>query len=503
MVRKFQGKAGSINRLEFLLSLRALRQTKSLRVLKIYLPPLEWSLGDVWEVAEELKSLRKLHNLEIKGFAKEGGLGTLLLLSACNEVFVNQDAEFQVMLPSAEPTFYGGFLKHWGVEVESYASGPFKSFAESFTRTSFTKEARSNIQSLIEALQTKILDALVGDRHIKKDFFYSPILTSKKLVEAGYAKAEMTEEEFFNKEDANLEPEAIELFEKLREYRIFSKRRPLISIVPLEGGISGGKYAGKDREMGSIEAYANITLLKDLKEDKSVKAVILEINSPGGSAFHSELLYQEIKKLRETKPVLAFFKDTAASGGYYIGAAAESITALPICITGSIGAVMIRANLKKLYTKAKLSKESIGFYPFRDILSEYTPLHKESIKYLTSEIKRVEGQFYNRVKEGRSMTDADLKNLGSGRVYLPSIETKVADKLGGLLDTIDLLKNRFPKDRFLFSYELPEYNFRSEIPLLGRFTRATTPKPMRQILDFMELDWSGKILYLLPFQVSK
>lgn len=503
LVRKFQGKAGSVSRLEFLLSLRALRKLTPLRVVKIYLPPLEWSLGDVWEVAEELKILRKVHQLEIHGFAKEGSLGTLLLLSTCSEVFVNRDAEFQVMLPSAEPTFYGGFLKHWGVEVESYASGPFKSFAESFTRTSFTKEARSNIQSLIDALQTQILDALIGERGIKKDFFYSPILTSKKLIEAGFAKSEMTEDEFFSKDDASVEPDAIELFEKRREFRIFSKRRPLISIVPLAGGISGGKYAGKDREMGSIEAYANIALLKELSEDKSVKAVILEINSPGGSAFHSELLYQEIKKLREVKPVLAFFKDTAASGGYYIGSAAESITALPICITGSIGAVMIRANLKKLYTKAKLTKENIGFYPFRDILSEYTPLKKESIKYLTSEIKRVEGQFYERVKEGRNMTDSDLKLLGSGRVYLPSTETKVVDKIGGLLDTIDLLQSRFPKDRFLFSYELPEYNFRSEIPLLGRFAKVQIPKPMRQILDLLELDWSGKILYLLPFGISK
>jgi protease-4 len=450
----------------------------------------------------ELRRLKK-QGLEIEGYAKEGGLGTMLLLSACNTVYVNPEAEFQMMLPSAEPTFFGGFLKQWGVDVEAYASGPFKSFAESFTRTNFSKEARSNLESLITDLQEKILTALTSDRDIKKDSFYKPILTSAKLIEIGFAKREISEEEFLSKEEKALIPSHVGIFDKLADFRIFSKRRPIISIVPLSGGISAGEFSNREREIGKIEAYSTISLLKDLGEDKSVKAVILEINSPGGSAFHSELLYQEIKKLRESKPVLAFFKDTAASGGYYIGSAAESITALSVCITGSIGAVMIRANLKKLYGKAKLTKESVGFYPYRDILSEYTPLKKESIAYLTNEIKRVESQFYARVKEGRKFSDADLKVLGSGRVYLPSIESKVVDKLGGLLETIEILQNRFPKDRFLFSYELPEYNFRSEIPLLGRFTKIQYPKSIKQMLDFIESKWSGQILYLMPFQITK
>gem|GEM_PF-590909 len=502
-IRKLHGKSGSISRLEFLLSLRSLRKVHSLKCIKISLPPLDWSLGDLWEVIQELKILRKDYGIEIEGFAKEGGLGTLLLLSVCSRVYVNKDAEFQVQLPSAEPTFFGGFLKHWGVEVEAYASGPFKSFAESFTRTSFTKEARNNIESLISSLQDLILHELTSDGKIKKDVFFKPVLTSAKLLEVGFAKAEIREENFFNKEENFLEIEDAILLDKFSDFKLFSKKRSVISIVPLSGGISAGDYANKEREIGKIEAYSTISLLKELGEDKSIKAVILEINSPGGSAFHSELLYQEIKNLREKKPVLGFFKDTAASGGYYIGSACESITAIPICITGSIGAVMIRANLRKLYGKAKIAKENIGFYPYREILSEYTPLKKESTTYLMEEIKRVEAQFYARVKEGRSMTDSDLKVLGSGRVYLPNIESKVVDKIGGLLDTLDILKSRFPKERFLFSYELPEYNFRSEIPLLGKFTKLVNPPAIKQVLDFIEAKWSGKIIYLLPFQITK
>jgi protease-4 len=501
LVRKIQGKNASIDRLELLLRIRSLRKFSHLKLLKIYLPPLEWTLGDIWEVAEELKILRHEYGLEIHGYAKEGSLGTLLLLAACNSVYLNQDAEFQIMLPSAEPTFYGAFLKQWGVDVEAYASGPFKSFAESFTRTSFSKEARSNIESLIHDLQDKIIKALITERKLKKESFYFPILTSEKLLNLGFAKEIISEDQFFSKEEKSTSIDDCTVFDKALDFRLFSKRRPILSIVPLSGGISGGEYTHRQRESGKIEAYSTISLLKELGEDKSVKAVILEINSPGGSAFHSELLYQEIKKLRESKPVIAYFKDTAASGGYYIGSATESITASPVCITGSIGAVMIRANLKKLFGKAKIQKESIGFYPLRDILSEYTPLKKESIDYLNTEIRRVEGQFYSRVKEGRGMNDHDLKVLGGGRVYLPSIETKVVDKLGGLLDTIDIIQGKFPKSRFLYCYELPEYNFRSEIPLLGRFTRNNIPTKMHQLLDFVESKWLDRSLYLLPIQI--
>jgi len=502
-VRKIQGKVSSVNRLEFLLSLRSLRNNPRIKKIKFVIPPLSWSLGDIWEVKEELKILREQNGIHISGFAKEGGLGTLLLLSVCDEIYFNPEAEFQIQLPSAEPAFYGAFLKLWGVEVEAYASGPFKSFAESFTRTNFSKEARTNIESLILDLQNKILDALTEKRNIKKEKFYLPIQTSKSLIEMGFGNDVMIEETFFSKDEKALLVEDCALHEKIKEFRVFSRKRPIISIVPLSGGISAGDYAHKERDSGKIEAYATISLLKEIGEENSIKAVILEIDSPGGSAFHSELLYQEIVKLREKKPVIAFFKDTAASGGYYIGSAAESITALPICITGSIGAVMVRANLKKLYNKAKIQKENIGFYPFRDILSEYSPLKKDSILYLNQEIRRVESQFYDRVKKGRNMTDSDLKTLGGGRVYLPKVESKVVDKIGGLLDTIDILYQQFPKSRFLFSYELPEYNFRSEIPILSRFAKAKIFSPIQNTLDLLELGLLNKILYLLPFQLNK
>ncbi len=502
LVRKIRGKNTSVTRLDFLLTLRSLRKLRQLKNLKIFLPPLDWTLGDAWEVMEELKFLQNECEVVVDGFAKEGSLGTLILLSACNNVYLNADSEFQLTLPSAEPTFYGDFLKHWGVQVESYASGPFKSFAESFTRSSFSKEARNNLSELVLDLQNKILNVITLDGKLDKKAFYFPILTSSMLVQSGFAKSELSKDDFFVSPEKCLNEGDIHTLNTKRVFRFFSRRSPIISVIPLTGAISSGEYSNTERELGKIEAYPTIELIKELGEDKKIGAIILEINSPGGSAFHSELLYKEIKKVRETKPVFAYFKDTAASGGYYIGSAAETITASPVCITGSIGAVMIRANLKKLYNKAKIQKESIGFYPYRDIMSEYTPLSKPSIQYLTSEIKRVESQFYERVKSGRNMTDADLKILGGGKVYLPKIETKVVDRLGGVLDIIDQLKENFPKKQFSYHYELPEFSLRASIPFLNRFTQASIPTWVKSIFAMHEADLFGKILYFCPIRIK-
>lgn len=499
-IRKFQGKQSGLTRLDFLTGLRSLAKVPYLKTLKIYLPPMDWSLSEFWEVKEELNRL-KSKGISIHGYTKEGGLGTLLLLSACSQRSVGRDAEFHIQLPSAETTFYGDFLKNWGIEVEAFASGPFKSFAEAFTRNGFSKEARKNTEDLILDLQKILLTSLSLDGRLRKELFYKPIQTAEGLKSIGFFDSILTEKEFLPDDEQRLNENIGYRFNKVQNFSILPKKTKLIAVVPLEGGIVGGDYSQKTREIGKISAYPTIALLRELKEDKSVASVVLEISSPGGSAFHSELIHQEILNLKESKPVYTYFKDVAASGGYYIASASESITASEVCITGSIGAVMIRANLKKLYNKAKVKKESVGFYPYREILSEYTPLSKESGKYLTDEIKRIESQFYARVIEGRKIEPEKMKILGGGRVYLPNVENKIVDRLGGILDVLETIKERFPKTRFAVSYELPEYNFRSELPSFGGLRLKQMIGEMTGMETFLENGWMNRDLYLSSVRI--
>lgn len=465
-VKKFQGKEETITRLELLVLLRTLQKNPKIKTLDISLPPLEWTLSEFYEIRNELKAIRD-SGKTIRMFAKEGGMGTLLLLTIANEAYLAPESEFTVLLPSAEPMFFGKFLKTWGIEVQAFASGPYKSFAESFTRGEFSKEARKNLESLILNLRTLLLESLTNGKKSLEPFFYKPMLSADDLLTEGVIHGIKTESEFFSEDRKIFSRVYPIVYQTVKEFSLFPKANKEVVILPLEGGITGGDYLHKNRENGKIEAFSLIPTLKALGEDKKIKAVILEISSPGGSAFYSEQIHQEILELKKTKLVTAYFKDTVASGGYYIATAANYITASPVCITGSIGAVSIRANLQKLYKKFHLNKEAVGFYPFRDIHSEFQPLSKQSVLYLESQIKKIEGLFYKRVSEGRDIPLKELPNIGMGRVYLPSTENKIVDSLGGLLDAIEFVKEKLGGKGIYLTEELPSYNLKNKIPLLG------------------------------------
>lgn len=465
-VKKFQGKEETITRLELLILLKTIEKNPKIKSLDISLPPLEWTLSEFYEIRSELKAIRD-SGKNIRMFAKEGGLGTLLLLSIANETYLAPESEFTLMLPSAEPMFFGKFLKTWGIEVQAFASGPYKSFAESFTRGEFSKEAKKNLESLIFSLRSVILEALTNGKKTLESLFYKPMLSADELLSAGVIQGIKTETEFFSEDRKIYSPNYPILYQTIKEFSLFPKRKQEVVVLPIDGGITGGDYLHKNRENGKIEAFSLIPTLKALGEDKKIKAVILEISSPGGSAFYSEQIHQEILELKKSKLVTAYFKDTVASGGYYIATATDYITASPVCITGSIGAVSIRANLQKLYKKFHLNKEAVGFYPFRDIHSEFQPLSKQSILYLESQIKKIEALFYRRVAEGRNIPLETLPKIGMGRVYLPTTENNIVDSLGGLLDAVQFVKEKLGGKAIYLTEELPSYNLKNKIPLLG------------------------------------
>lgn len=465
-VKKLQGKEETITRLELLILLGTIKKNPKIKSLDINLPPLEWTLSEFYEIRNELLAIRE-SGKTIRMFAKEGGLGTLLLITVANETYLAPESEFTLMLPSAEPMFFGKFLKTWGIEVQAFASGPYKSFAESFTRSEFSKEAKKNLESLILNLRSVILDALTGGKKSLESLFYKPMLSADDLLSFGVIQGIKTETEFFSEDRKLFSPSFPLLYQTVKDFSILPKRKLEVVVLPIDGNITGGDYLHKNRENGKIEAFSLIPTLQALAEDKKIKAVILEISSPGGSAFYSEQIHQEILELKKSKLVTAYFKDTVASGGYYIATATDHITASPVCITGSIGAVSIRANLQKLYKKFQLNKEAVGFYPFRDIHSEFQPLSKQSIQYLEAQIKKIEALFYRRVSEGRNIPLETLPKIGMGRVYLPTTENNIVDSLGGLLDAIKLVKEKLGGKAIYVTEELPAYNLKNKIPLLG------------------------------------
>ena len=214
-----------------------------------------------------------------------------------------------------------------------------------------------------------------------------------------------------------------------------------IGVIRIEGAIMGGRGAGGlfGSGAGSDDILAQIDRAR---RDSSIKAVVLRINSPGGSAAASEEIYKEVMRLRERhKPVIASMGDMAASGGYYVAAAADQIMADGSTLTGSIGVIMQMENLQGLMGKLGISSNTIKSGKFKDIGSYSRPMSAEERQLLQALINDTYEQFVSAVIAGRKKMDpAMVRRLADGRIFTgrQALKHKMVDHLGNYQDAIRL-----------------------------------------------------------------
>lgn len=279
-----------------------------------------------------------------------------------------------------------------------------------------------------------------------------------------------------------------------------------IALIYAEGDIVDGKGS---RGMIGSEAYRNI--IRKVRVDKSIKAIVFRINSGGGSSLASENIWRELALARKDKPVVVSFGDVAASGGYYIAAAADSIFAQPGTITGSIGVFGIIPDMEGFFkNKLGITFDRVKTGPYSDAGSPLRPMPEEEKKMVQSAIDRVYSQFKQRVAEGRKKDTVYIDSIAQGRVWT-GIRAKgigLIDQFGGLQDAIDCAARMAKlKDYRLREYPEPEN-------LLDKFLSRTNPlasegKIKEEIGEqhyrlFTELkrikDMTGSVEARLPFQ---
>ena len=212
-----------------------------------------------------------------------------------------------------------------------------------------------------------------------------------------------------------------------------------IAVIYVDGVIIGGRgQSGLFAETGGTDYL--IKQLHEAREDKSVKAILLRINSPGGSAPASQEMGEEIKKVRASgKLVVASMGDVAASGGYWLAACSDKIYANPSTLTGSIGVYMPYTNWEELYEKIGVRQEKIKSGPHKDILSPERSMTEEERAIIQTMVDDMYNQFVTIVSEGRKMEPERVRQLADGRIYTgnQAKELGLVDELGNMYDAID------------------------------------------------------------------
>ncbi len=386
-----------------------------------------------------------------------------LLASACDEIIMPEAGVLVIPGMQLQIAYFKNLLVKIGVEADMLHVGDSKGAAEPLMRHNMSEPVRKNLTALVDDLYDQMLTTIAADRELQikevKKFINRGLLTANQAKEAGL----IDRVEYFDQFRAELKKEyeadqlvyvvnygkreidtdfsgpmgMIKLFQSIMGGSSSSdgSKGPKLALVYAVGAITSGKS-----ESGfGTEIMGSETIVKALHEaakDENVKAIVLRIDSPGGSALASDLIWRATQAI--DKPIIASMGDVAASGGYYIAMGADKIIAEPGTITGSIGVVGGKLSLAGMFDKIGVSTDSITRGDNSNMFSSTTKFSEGERKVITDMMQDIYRLFTTKAAEGRKMELDKLESLAGGQVYTGRIA-----KRNGLIDDIGTLKDAF------------------------------------------------------------
>ncbi len=379
--------------------------------------------------------------------------GSYYLASASDKVFLNPAGLVEHRGLSTELMFFKKMLEKLDVEMQIIRHGKFKSAVEPYILEKMSDSNREQIELILNTAWSSMTNDVSKSRNVTVEHL-NEVADEMKIQDAKSAK------EFGLVDDAKYKDEILaELVNRLGAKDIddinyitlgkysssvankakMNKSKNQIAVVYASGEIVSGE--SKNEQMGSETISQAI---REARLDKNVKAIVLRVNSPGGSALASDVMWREVVLAKQAKPVIVSMGDVAASGGYYISCAADKIIASEKTITGSIGVFGVIPNAEGLFTnkfgitfdRAKTNKHS-------DIMTIFRPLTGDEKDIIQIGVEKIYDDFIGKVAEGRGMTKEQVDSIGQGRVWTGADALKIGlvDEIGGLEKAIDVAKD--------------------------------------------------------------
>ena len=407
------------------------------------------------------------------------------LSSVADSLFVTPTGFVDLRGLSSELTYYKSFQEKSGLRMEVIRHGKYKAAVEPYLNDAPSKENIEQIQELIDGLWDEIGAQMAGQIDVSRaDFegWVNDLVTRdlEKAKELGLIGGMIYEDQYEDtlKHAVGASKNDLSASSKLNEISSSSyfktiKSTPTdfsdrIALVYAQGSILYGE--GSPTIMGQETMNK---ALQSAREDRNIKAVVLRINSPGGSALTSDLIWREVEKTAKEKPVVVSISDVAASGGYYIATPATYIIAQPTSITGSIGVFGTLPNASELAEQWGVSSYTLSTHERSATYSPLRPLSDSFRAELTEGIEQTYQTFLERVASGRSMSIESVDAIAQGRVYLApkALELGLIDEIGTLEDAINKAAELAAIDEFRLR-EYPRYKSDLE-RLLGDLPSAS------------------------------
>ncbi|MEQ9618625.1 MAG: signal peptide peptidase SppA [Deltaproteobacteria bacterium] len=423
------------------------------------------TIGDLGIGPGRANSLRRrLRGLRKKGksvfiYLESGGNIEYLIASAGDYIFVPPWAMLNLTGLNAEVTFFKDTLDKIGIEAELKGFGEYKSAAETFTRSSMSDPHREMIDSIMGDLEAQLEDYISEGRGIEKNEVKRIIdrgpFVSQSALDAGLIDGVIYPSEIEEKlfEVAGCKVRTINAYRFLRVLNLKNKLKSFLGVLTGRGALiavvadSGIVTLGESRGGGGMKTMGSISVIKLLDEaskNRNVKAIVLRILTPGGSGVASDLVRKKVESISEKTPVVVSMSDVAASGGYMIALGAATIVADPMSLTGSIGVVSGKFNLKGLYDRLGVKKEGMSYGRHSGMFSLSKGFSEEEEKKLEDIMKFYYDGFVKTVSDGRGMDMEEALKASKGRVWTgrQAKELGLADELGGTWDAVNIASGK-------------------------------------------------------------
>ncbi|MBW4669133.1 MAG: signal peptide peptidase SppA [Cyanomargarita calcarea GSE-NOS-MK-12-04C] len=396
------------------------------------------------EVRQELEKFRA-SGKKIFAYSTDWAEKNYYLSSVANSVVVNPLGAMEVNGFSSQPMFLAGALQKYGIGVQVVRVGKFKGAVEPFILPKLSPENREQTQKLLDDTWLEWRKTVGGSRKITPQQLQA-IADNQSLLEANEAQSnklvdkvayldevvkELKDLTDSDKDDKSFRQISMNNYAEVpgKQFGLERSSKNQIAVVYAEGDIVDGQ--GADAEVGG-DRFAKI--FSKIRQDKDIKAVVLRINSPGGSATAAEVMQREVRLTRQTKPVVVSMGDVAASGGYWIASDSNRIFAEPNTITGSIGVFGLLFNAQKLGNDNGITWDSVKTGRYADAQTVSRPKSPEELAIYQRSVNRIYNLFLNKVAQGRKLPQQRVGEIAQGRVWsgVTAKEIGLIDEIGGL-----------------------------------------------------------------------
>lgn len=444
--------------------------------------------------------------------------GAYYLASVADKIYLYPEGDVDFRGLHADLMFFKGTLEKLEIQPEIIRHGKFKSAVEPFMYDKMSDENREQVSTFLNSIWNNILNGISASRNI-------PVEELQKIADNAEGRnAEnalslhlVDKLSYYDQVLSDLkkktdqgEKEKIK-FVSLKKYvRAYVKgddySAKKIAVVYASGDIVSGE--GNEDQIGSDKIAA---ALRKARLDSSVKAIVFRINSPGGSALASDVIWRETVLAQKTKPLIVSMGDYAASGGYYIACAADTIVARPNTITGSIGVFGLLFNTQNMFkNKLGITFDSVKTGRYADIGSMNRPMKENEREIIQGEVEKVYDTFISHVAIGREMTKENVDNIGQGRVW-SGVDAKrlgLVDVLGGINDAISIAAKKanlttyrtiaLPEQKEFFEKLVEDLNAEAKV----YFAKQQLGESYLYLQTFNDLAKQKGIMAKIPFMMK-